>query len=127
MDTSCFLTSLIRFSFVNQPRKRSRSSALILFSVSLTAFSKNAPFPEINNESGIYKIIDERSDKGGNAYETKSKVQDMIKDLSPFTVMGIGAMVLIHLLILFNYFMAYRTQRMNKKQSENDGGIVLNI
>ncbi len=93
----------------------------------LTAFSKNAPFPEINNESGIYKIIDERSDKGGNAYETKSKVQDMIKDLSPFTVMGIGAMVLIHLLILFNYFMAYRTQRMNKKQSENDGGIVLNI
>ena len=36
-------------------------------------------------------------------------------------------MVLIHLLILFNYFMAYRTQRMNKKQSENDGGIVLNI
>lgn len=89
----------------------------------LTTFSKNAPFPIINNVGGKYKLGSLQND----AYETKSKVQDMIKDLSPFTVMGIGAMVLIHLLILFNYFMAYRSQRKSKKQSENDGGIVLNI
>ena len=89
----------------------------------LTAFSTNAPFPIINNVHGIYKLGSQQSD----TYDTKSSVQDIIKNLSPFTVIGIGAMLLIHLLILFNYFMAYRTQRKNKKQSENDGGIVLNI
>ena len=89
----------------------------------LTSFSKNAPFPEISNESGKYKIFN----REGDTYETKSKVQDVIKDLSPFTIMGIVAMVLIHLLILFNYLMAYRSHRLNKRQSENDGGIILNI
>ena len=91
--------------------------------ITLTAFSENAPFPSINNVDGKYKLGTKQSD----TYETKSGVQDMIKDLSPFTIMGIGAMLLIHLLILFNYFMAYRSRRMNKKQSENDGGIILNI
>lgn len=89
----------------------------------LTAFSNNAPFPEISNESGKYRVFDRK----GDTCETKSKVQDVIKDLSPYSVIGICAIVLIHLFILFNYLMAHRSRRLNKRQSENDGGIILNI
>ncbi len=88
----------------------------------LTAFSKNAPFNSITFDSP-YKLGTKKADE----YETASEVQKTMKDLSPYTVIGIAAMVLIHLLILFNYLMAHRSHRREINQTEFDGGIIINI
>ena len=91
----------------------------------LNTFSKNAPYSPIfyDSKANIYTIGKHKANK----YPIKNELQDAIKNLSPYTVIGIAAMVLIHLLVLFNYFMAYRTHRQEKRRSENDGGIILNI
>lgn len=91
----------------------------------LTTFSKNTPFRPISFDpnANAYTIGKQQA----NEYTIKSKVQSAIKELSPYTVIGIGALVLIHLLILFNYFMAYRNNQQEKEKSEYDGGIILKI
>jgi len=76
--------------------------------VTLTAFSKNTPFQSIKLDKGQY-VLDKKSMKA--KYHVSSQVQDEIKSLSPYTVLGIAAMVLTHLLILFNYLMTKRPSR----------------
>ena len=51
-----------------------------------------------------------------------------LKSASGFNVIAILVVIGIHLLVLFNYIMAYRTSTIGiSKDSEDDGGITLNL
>ena len=94
----------------------------------LEQISATLPFATINRQdNGQWNITDIHQSYEADldtelAYEAAS-----VKKFSP---VGIGACVLIHLLILFNYFVAFRSRYVrpsSKTDTTNDGGTLLTI
>ena len=95
----------------------------------LTALSKGLPFPEINYNSTTfeYEIAKAYSPK---EYSTETSFSEKLNDIKPYAPVGIIACVIIHLLILFNYLVAYRSDKMrptksSKEANKSAGGIML--
>lgn len=56
------------------------------------------------------------------------KFHESLKSANGFSVIGLLVILGIHLLILFNYLMAYRTSTIGiNKYAEDDGGIILKL
>ena len=86
-------------------------------------------FPNIgyNAESGVYTLE-------GYHEIPEVKLSDelqfhkQLKSTSGFSVTALLVVLGIHLLVLFNYIMAYRTSTIGiSKETEDDGGIILNL
>ncbi|MCR5679915.1 MAG: hypothetical protein K6G08_06885 [Prevotella sp.] len=97
--------------------------------VTLNALSKKLPFPEINYNSTTfeYEISKAYSPK---EYSTETSFSEKLNAIKPYAPIGIIACVLIHLLILFNYFVAYRSDKIRPAKSSKEanqaaGGIML--
>ena len=94
----------------------------------LEQISSTLPFVTINRQdNGQWDITDTHQGYVADLDTELAAEAASIKKLSPI---GIGACVLIHLLILFNYFVAYRSRYVrpsSKTDTTNDGGTLLTI
>jgi len=95
----------------------------------LNNLRKKGKFPDIgyNANSGVFTLQ-------GNHEMPEVKLShqlefnNKLKSASGFSVIALLVVLGIHLLILFNYIMAYRTSTIGiSKETEDDGGIILNL
>ena len=94
----------------------------------LSEMSETLPFPTITlSEAGIWEITGQYEAK---TYESDLNVDSKLQAIRTYTPVGIAACVIIHLLILFNYFVAFRTDKIRPtRRKEGDkpaDGILLN-
>lgn len=95
----------------------------------LTALSQNGGLPVISYDSSIrkytitgYQTSEFKIEDGVESLQFKKA----LKDADGFSFVALLIVLLIHLLILFSYFVAYRTSTIEiGKYSEEDGGIIL--
>ena len=93
----------------------------------LSQLSNNAKLPVISYSSGRYTLGEYQcrnfSIEGGT---DSFKFKNALKSASGFSGTALIVVLFIHLLILFNYIVAYRTATVGiGKDMEEDGGIVL--
>ena len=95
----------------------------------LNSLSKNAKLPIVTYDSGSrsYTLGENQAQK----FEIEDSVESFefkkaLQSASGFSAIAIIVVLLIHVLILFNYFVAYRTSTLGiSKHSEEDGGTIL--
>ena len=95
----------------------------------LNRLSKNAKLPIVTYDSGSrsYTLGENQAQK----FEIEDSVESFefkkaLQSASGFSAIAIIVVLLIHVLILFNYFVAYRTSTLGiSKHSEEDGGTIL--
>ena len=77
----------------------------------------------INNESGLYKIKEYQVKR----FETEPlELKEAMQGTGGFSVKALLFVLLIHILILFNYVVAYRTSTLSiNKRGRNDNGRIL--
>lgn len=93
----------------------------------LTTLSNNAPLPNIyESESSGRFTIGEKQSKSFSIEEGDFEFRNALKNASGFSMVAIFLVLLIHVLILFNYIVAYRTSTIGiGKDMEEDGGRIL--
>lgn len=95
----------------------------------LNSLSKNAKLPVITYDS--YSRSYTLGENQTKNFEIEGSVDSFefkqaLQSASGFSAMAIIVVLLIHVLILFNYFVAYRTSSLGIcKRSEEDGGTIL--
>lgn len=90
----------------------------------INELSQNANLPDIVLHNGIYSLGGYQ--KKDFSIDGSFKFKKALEDAAGFSLLAILVVLLIHLLILFNYFTAYRTKSLGiSKTSEDDGGIRL--
>lgn len=93
----------------------------------LNKLSNNAKLPVIEKNSGIYTITKYQT----NNFEVEGSVDSFqfkkeLQNASGFSITALLVVLLIHILILFNYIVAYRTSTLGiSKRGEEDGGRIL--
>lgn len=89
----------------------------------LNTLSNGAKLPVINNESGLYKIKEYQVKR----FETEPlELKEAMQGTGGFSVKALLFVLLIHILILFNYVVAYRTSTLSiNKRGRNDNGRIL--
>jgi hypothetical protein len=93
----------------------------------LNKLSNNAKLPVIEKNSGIYTITKYQTSN----FEVEGSVESFqskkaLQDASGFSITAVFVVLLIHILILFNYIVAYRTSTLGiSKRGEEDGGRIL--
>lgn len=89
----------------------------------LNTLSNGAKLPVINNESGLYKIKEYQVKR----FETAPlELKEAMQGTGGFCVKALLFVLLIHILILFNYVVAYRTSTLSiNKRGRNDNGRIL--
>lgn len=89
----------------------------------LNTLSNGAKLPVINNESGLYKIKEYQVKR----FETAPlELKEAMRGTGGFSVKALLFVLLIHILILFNYVVAYRTSTLSiNKRGRNDNGRIL--
>lgn len=89
----------------------------------LNTLSNGAKLPVINNESGLYKIKEYQVKR----FEMETlELKDALQGTSGFSVKALLFVLPIHILILFNYAVAYRTSTLSiNKRGRNDNGRIL--
>lgn len=86
---------------------------------------KSELIPHINHESAEYSLGEEQK------FEYKVNPEELqfrnkLASFSGFSIIGLAVVLLIHLFILFNYIVAYRTSTLGvNKNMDEDGGILL--
>ena len=94
----------------------------------LTIRSNKAKLPKIEREGGIWKITefnqcrDFHIDGGVESFEFKHALQNT----SGFSIIALLVVLLIHIMIIFNYIVARRTNVLRGGKLQDDGGILLN-
>lgn len=93
----------------------------------LNKLSNNAKLPVIKDISGIYTITRYQTSN----FEVEGTIDSFqfkkaLQNASGFSITAILVVLLIHILILFNYIVAYRTSTLGiSKHGEEDGGRIL--
>lgn len=95
----------------------------------LNKLSSNAKLPVITYDSGLrsYTLGENQT----RSFEVEGSVDSFefkkaLQSASGFSFTALLVVLLIHLLILFNYIVAYRTSTLSiSKHGEEDGGIIL--
>ena len=94
----------------------------------LSKKSNEAKLPKIEYNNGVYTITEANQcknyeiDGGVNSFQFKRALQNA----TGFSITALLVVLLIHLLILFNYIVAYRTSTLGiSKHGEDDGGQIL--
>ena len=95
----------------------------------LNKLSSNAKLPVITYDSSLrcYTLGDNQT----RHFEVEGSVDSFqfkkaLKDASGLSVTAVFVVLLIHILILFNYIVAYRTSTLGiSKRGEEDGGRIL--
>lgn len=89
----------------------------------LNTLSNGAKLSVINNESGLYKIKEYQVKR----FETAPlELKEAMQGTGGFSVKALLFVLLIHILILFNYVVAYRTSTLSiNKRGRNDNGRIL--
>ena len=93
----------------------------------LEEISAGLPFPVIyKNEADVSDIVKNHE---ANAYPIAATFANRFIDMSSYSIIGIIICIVIHVMILFNYLVAYRTKRnrikTNKNIPVNDGGLSI--
>lgn len=93
----------------------------------LTKLSNAAKLPVIEDGGGIWTISEENQVKD---FKVEDGVENLefvksMKEAKGFSVLAVLIVMLIHLLILFSYIVAYRTSTMANIDMEEDGGRIL--
>lgn len=94
----------------------------------LTRMSNEAKLPKIEYQNGVYSITESNQCRN---FEISGGVENFqfkhaLQNTSGFSITALFVVLLIHLLILFNYIVAYRTSTLGiGKNSEEDGGRIL--
>lgn len=94
----------------------------------LTRMSNEAKLPKIEYQNGMYAITESNQCKNFEISGGVEKFQfkHALQNASGFSITALLVVLLIHLLILFNYIVAYRTSTLGiSKNSEEDGGRIL--
>lgn len=93
----------------------------------LTDLSRKYKLPKINRNSyRQYDIIIEAQSRVFSVDESNLRFGENIKEVSGTSLTAIAIIILIHLLILLNYIVAYRTQTLGFRKGQDDGGHFLN-
>lgn len=91
----------------------------------LTQLSNEAKLPVIENTGSRFTITSYQA-KNFSVDTESFMFKKKLKEASGFSITAILVVLLIHFLILFNYIVAYRTDKIAVgKYSQNDGGRVL--
>lgn len=93
----------------------------------LEEISAGLPFPVIHkNEADVSDIV---KDHEASQYPIAATFADRFNNMSSYSIIGIIICIVIHVMILFNYFVTYRTKRnrikTNKNIAVNDGGLSI--
>ena len=94
----------------------------------LTRKSNEAKLPKIEYQNGVYTITQssQRRDFKINGGVENFQFKHALQTASGFSLTALFVVILIHILILFNYLVAYRTNIMEVgKYTEEDGGKLL--
>ena len=95
----------------------------------LNSLRDNGKFPNIgyNANSGVF-TLEGYHEIPEVKLTQELKFHNQLKSASGFSVTALLVVLGIHLLVLFNYIMAYRTSTIGiSKETEDDGGIILNL
>ena len=91
----------------------------------LTKLSNEAKLPVIENSGSGYTIKDYQS-KTFHIDTEKFMFKTKLIDASGISITALFFVLLIHFLIMFNYIVAYRTNKIEVgRHAQNDGGITL--
>lgn len=95
--------------------------------IELNKLVENQTFPIIayQNESRAFDIIESRQ----YAFDIQGelKFKDALMNTDGSSILAWVVVLLIHIVILFNYFVAYRTSVLSVRTKGDDGGIILDL
>lgn len=124
-----FMDVVNSWSILNIPSKTKMIEELALaLEKDLTNKSQSANLPKIKNINGIWTIIEANQ---CNTFKISGGVDNLqfkkaLQETSGFSLTALFVIFLIHLLILFNYLVAFRTNIMEiSRRREEDGSIIL--
>ena len=95
-------------------------------SAKLEEVSATLPFPVIHkNEADVSDIVKNHEP---NQYPIATTFAERFSDMSSYSIIGVAICIVLHLMVLFNYIVAYRTKRNRIKRKSipvNDGGMSI--